>query len=350
MASLEHSLTNSNQFKYYTKEVLNVLGEKNNAMCSYLSVPEIFADFLNGTIFDGKKEVRAESLREHDSVLYNKEKSKDGQIAGTKSRSRDVVKYLFKQNQYLIIGVENQNELHNAMPFRCLEYDVMEYAQQIKQIVRTNKENKKLKNSRDFLSGMEASDKLIPVVTLVFFHGNEPYLGCKSLHEMLEWNHENHAYKKYIADYKMNLILLNELDETTFETGLRDLIGMMKHSSSKKSLQEYVEANKGRISNLDELTYDTIGVMIRHKELQHYKETCKNEEGGIDMCQAILDMIEEGKEQGIELGKAEGVELGIQSIITNMLQKGYSSMQISEITGISMDQIKTLQVVERHGC
>ena len=105
-------------------------------------------------------------------------------------------------------------------------------------------------------------------------------------------------------------------------------------------------------------SYDTIGVMIRHKELQHYKETCKNEEGGIDMCQAILDMIEEGKEQGIELGKvegielgkAEGVELGIQSIITNMLQKGYSSMQISEITGISMDQIKTLQVVERHGC
>ena len=72
---------------------------------------------------------------------------------------------------------------------------------------------------------------------------------CKSLHEMLEWNQENHAYKKYIADYKMNLILLNELDKTTFETGLRDLIGMMKHSHSKKCLQEYVEGNKERSFN-----------------------------------------------------------------------------------------------------
>lgn len=36
------------------------------------------------------------------------------------------------------------------------------------------------------------------VVTLVFFHGNEPYLGCKTHHEMLEWNQENHKYKKYI--------------------------------------------------------------------------------------------------------------------------------------------------------
>lgn len=61
------------------------------------------------------------------------------------------------------------------------------------------------------------------------------------------------------------------------------------------------------------------------------------------MCQAILDMIEEGKDQGIELGKVAGIELGIRSIITNMLQNGYSNVQISEITGISMEQIERLQ-------
>ncbi len=45
------------RLKITQEEVPRVLGEKNDAICNYLSMPEVFADFLNGTIFDGRKEV-----------------------------------------------------------------------------------------------------------------------------------------------------------------------------------------------------------------------------------------------------------------------------------------------------
>lgn len=60
--------------------------------------------------------------------------------------------------------------------------------------------------------------------------------------------------------------------------------------------------------------------------LEH-KVQCSNEEGGIDMCQAIIDMIEEGREEGIE------------KIIMVMLSKGYDRMLISQMTDISIDTI-----------
>ena len=79
--------------------------------------------------------------------------------------------------------------------------------------------------------------------------------------------------------------------------------------------------------------------MINHKEILNYKENCRNEEGGIDMCQAIIEMIEEGREAGLEAGKLDGIKL----IITNMHQKGYTNTEISEITGVPMEQIHTVE-------
>ncbi len=156
---------------------------------------------------------------------------------------------------------------------------------------------------------------------------------------MIKWNHKNKVYTPYIADYKMNLILLNELDESIFESGLRDLIGIMKHSKSKRELKGYVEEHKDRMEHMDELTYDTLSVMINYKDIMNYKESCRNEEGGIDMCQAIVEMIEEGREAGLEAGKLDGIKL----IITNMYQKGYTDTQISEITGVPIEQIQTIE-------
>lgn len=328
------------------------LGEKNNAMCNYLSAPEVFADFINGAVFEGRKEVCAEILKESNSVLYDISTKKIHLPAGknTISRSRDVVKYLAGEKEYLIIGIENQNDIHYAMPLRCMEYDVMEYKKQMKLITDSNKKEKKLA-SDSYLSGFGPNDRLFPVVTLVFYHGKITYNGCKSLHEMLELNYQNKAYLPLISDYKLNLISISELDENIFKTGLRDLIGIMKHSNSKKDLQDYVQNNKDRMKHLDETTFDTISVMINHKDLNKYKVECSNEEGGIDMCQAIIEMIEEGRSEGIEVGRSEGIEVGrseglevgrsegMEKIIMVMLSKGYDRMLISKMTDVSIEII-----------
>ena len=51
--------------------------------------------------------------------------------------------------------------------------------------------------------------------------------------------------------------------------------------------------------------------------------------------------LKEGIEQGREDGLKEGIEQGQKKIIQNMLAKGFSPEQISEMTGIAIDDIKS---------
>lgn len=50
------------------------MGEKNDAFCAYMEKADIFADFINGTVFGGRKEVTPEEL-EAVPAIYHSEKS-----------------------------------------------------------------------------------------------------------------------------------------------------------------------------------------------------------------------------------------------------------------------------------
>lgn len=251
------------------------------------------------------------------------------------SRTRDIVKYVAGEKEYLIIGVENQNQIHHAMPLRCMEYDVMEYGKQFREKVEQNRKQSMFADAGSYLSGFKASDKLLPVMTFVFYHGKGTYDSCKTLHDMLELNKENSEYLPYIPDYKMNLISLDNLDEKQFKTGLRDLFGIMKHSGNKKELRKYIEGNNERMSRLDEMTFDTIAVMINYKNLLNNKKNYQSEKGEMNMCQGILEMIEEGRE--------EGIEKGIEKVILNMIKKGYPNDFIADMTDIPLDTIQEIK-------
>ena len=61
-------------------------------------------------------------------------------------------------------------------------------------------------------------------------------------------------------------------------------------------------------------SFDLITVMSDSGELRKRKKECKTENGGVNMCQAIKEMVEDGKalgrSEGIELGRSEGIALG----------------------------------------
>ena len=70
------------------------------------------------------------------------------------------------------------------------------------------------------------------------------------------------------------------------------------------------------------------------------------------MCRAFYEMFEEstnrgiqmGIKQGIERGIEQGIEQGITTSARRMLSSGkYSDSEISEITGLSVEQIQALK-------
>ena len=168
---------------------------------------------------------------------------------------------------------------------------------------------------------MKKGDKLCPVVTIVFYHGKDDYDGCKSLYDMLDYKGKEDSFVNYVSDYRMNLITIQDLEEERFQTGLRELVAMMKRSEDKVALREYCEENRERLSLLDEETYDTIGVMINQRNLSEYKANYK-EEGGYDMCRAIDEMIEDGRAEG----RAEGLESAFR-VLSELVSDGLLKLE-----------------------
>ncbi|MDE7332392.1 MAG: Rpn family recombination-promoting nuclease/putative transposase [Lachnospiraceae bacterium] len=334
------------------------MGKKNDALCSYLSAPEIFADWINGCCFGGKKVIRPEKLEEREQITY---------MRVTGIRSRDAVKAVCQGTQYMIIGVEGQDRVHPAMPLRCLEYDVCQYVRQLRNLsVKNREEDKRARqegnkekqlNPGEYLSGMRMNDKLNPVMTIVFYHGKLPYDGCLNLHDMLDLSKENEKFISYIADYKMNLVTVEELDENNFETGLKELIGIMKRRQDKRALERYSRENEERMSCLDEETYEIISIMSDNKWVMKRKEEYK-EKGRYNMCKAMRDWereakadgIKEGMEKGIKKGikegkrqgKKQGIKQGHNEIILNMFRKGKTPEEIAEWTDIPLKRVLTV--------
>ena len=52
---------------------------------------------------------------------------------------------------------------------------------------------------------------------------------------------------------------------------------------------------------------------------------------------------EEGRQEGMQNGMQKGRQEGIQNVIFNMLRKQMDASLISEVTGLSEEEIKKLQ-------
>ena len=180
------------------------MGKKDRYEKVYTRNAEVFADIVNYLLYEGEERIRPDDLRELDGEELLVEEKKVLQ------RLRDVVKQVtVRQNEeaiYMIIGLENQTQVHYAMPVRTMVYDAMHYAGQVEEIRKQNgrrwKQRKgnngdnngeqagsrvedRLLTSAEFLSGITKEDKLLPVITIVILYSSEPWDGPVSLYDML---------------------------------------------------------------------------------------------------------------------------------------------------------------------
>lgn len=284
------------------------MGRKSDELCWYLNRPEVFADFCNGSIYGGKDVIAPYELAEAQHV-YSPKRKKGRRYPGR--RERDVIKLLCREGHFVKIAVENQDRLNYCMPLRCSEYDLMEIARQVRRIKERRKREGTLKGGVEYLSGIKEGDRVIPVVTVVFYHGEGKWTTGRRLRDMLDMGGMDEELKNLMADYRMNVVCLEELEETHFKTGLRDLIGLMKRKGNREEFKKYCEENAERLQHMDAETYDVICAMLDIASLFPQKDDMQDgEREEYDMCVAIREMVREGKMQGIEIGEKRGEERG----------------------------------------
>lgn len=162
-----------------------------------------FAALFNGFLFGGRQVIQPERLEEKDTdvsgVIGKKEYEE------SLSRVRDVVKKMAYGMEFVILGVENQEKIHYAMPLRVMLYDAMGYLKEYQELTSVYKEKPELlETSDEFLSKMRKGDKLHPIITIVIYYGEEEWDGPLSLADMKEKMSED--FQTVFSDYQMNLL------------------------------------------------------------------------------------------------------------------------------------------------
>lgn len=119
------------------------MGTTDTVTKAYMRGNAVFADAFNYLIYGGEKVIDAQNLQEVDTVeltLPFVDKHKKGKkYTYAIQKYRDVFKSaVIMQNDnmsYILFGVENQTDVHYAMPVRNMMYDAMQYGKQVTDIL-----------------------------------------------------------------------------------------------------------------------------------------------------------------------------------------------------------------------
>ena len=272
------------------------MGKTDIVTKNYMRGSDIFADAFNFLIYNGEARIQSQSLQERDAtelaVLFSNDSVKNE--TEVQQKYRDVLKRAVimqnKEATYLLLGIENQTDIHYAMPVRNLIYDALQYGKQVSDITAENRKTGKKRSGGEYLSGFYKEDKLTPVITLVIHFGTELWDGPESLHEMLRVNDKK--ILNYIPDYRIHLIdpaRLTKEQLELFQTSLREVLGCIKYAKDKERLKEYITENT-------RMYMENAAAQVI-KAITNTPITISEEEE-IDMCQAVDEMIEDGREEG----------------------------------------------------
>lgn len=288
------------------------MGKLNDELRHFINRPEIFAELFNIGVYGGKKVILEENLADVQRTYGETLPDRYGKKR-RKTRERDVVKALWRNGRHVRLAVENQANLNYCMPLRCLEYDVEDFARQLRRLRRHYKQEGGLQAGAEYLSGIKMSDKLIPNITILLYHGAGKWDAASRLQDMLDTTALDEKLKAIHMDYRLHVINLTELDENLLQTGLRELVGMLKRAGNKVKMQQFMQDNEERFRNMDDELYDLICTMLGLKELGKRKDDCKNHrKGTYDMCIAFKEMMQDSKEAGRKIGRAEGEKQGVK--------------------------------------
>ena len=150
------------------------MGKKEEPMITYYENARHFAWLMNGWIYHGKNGIDETQISSKNIRLTGQ--TRKNSAVRTRTRYRDISKTIGKANVFLIIGTEFQSFLDYSMPVRIMDYDTLEYKDQI-QDIKSARRNEVLASGRTpgvDLSPLKKEDRLVPVITLVLYMGEDP--------------------------------------------------------------------------------------------------------------------------------------------------------------------------------
>ena len=290
----------------------NTYGTFDQEINAFFKDAHHFACLINTCLYQGQEIVKPQDLMLVDPKIQ--------------AYTRDVLMLWNGRYGSYYLGIENQLIENYPMPYRILQYDCLVYKDQMDILEKEHRKKKDLRSSEEFLSGIKASDRLIPCITIVIYYGTRPWQTNFSMKDMFDVKDMSS-----LIDFKMNLIEVHS-DTHRYKDNELDLVFSMT--------RDILNANFNTIRNkykqgIPKQVALVIASMAKDEKL--YQQIKEEEKEVIVMCESLDRMREEARAEGKILGKTEGREDGILMILKNLLRKGISDSYILEITGVSSE-------------
>ena len=298
------------------------MGKADDLTKNYIRQNDKFADICNFYLFNGRQLVNPDELEEQDTTELEVILG-DGKSASVQ-KLRDVLKKTVIKSDgkamYMIVGVENQHDIHYAMTIKNMVYDALNYASQVEKIAKHHRDAKDLKGV-EFLSGFAKTDRLIPVVTITIYWNSGEWDGPRTLHEMFEV--ENEEILQYVSDYKLNIIVPDEIEDfSKFATELKSVFEIVGVSDDKN---EFVHFCKNSINT--EISFEAANLL--DECLGTHFSAVGVEGGSVKVCKAVEELTQESE----AIGSAK-------TLATLVVDGVISKEEAAKRAGMSMEEFE----------
>ena len=242
------------------------MGKNDVALSSYFSDPQIFADLFNAWMYGGKQ----------------------------------VIDY--------------------SAPVRIMQFDSADYQNQVR---RTEEENRKRMGLKTGLPAFFREDRIVPVITLILYFGEEEWDRPVRLHDMLTFPEKDDTIRSLVPDYPIHVISVRRdgakgMDISLLHTELRQVFGFLQHQEDKEGLKRYVEENRAVFSRLSGNAALFLAASAHETRLL---KGLNREEEHYDMCRALDEWYADGVSEGEKIGERKGIYKGLSSALLRILDK-----------------------------
>ena len=286
-----------------------------------------YADIINGIGCSGVQFVKDTDLQEVDT--------------SSKKKSRDILRRVAFGMNFMIVGIENQEELDYELPLRNMHYDVTQYQKQASGIRKEVRSNSQGLSPGEYMYGFKKDSKLNPLITFVLYAGKEAWNGPTCLHDMLDFTEVPEGLKELTSDYKINVIDIRQFENTdVFQTDVKQVFDFIKCSDDMNKLLALVEGDE-YYHQMEDDALEIVTKYTNSKELVKAKEY-QIEGGKNDVCKAIRDLMDDSREKGREEGREEGRENALIEAAKNLLDV-LSDEEIAKRVQLPLEQVQHIR-------
>lgn len=313
------------------------MSEKDTKAKEFLADNKRFADLCNYVVFHGRQVIRPEDLMECDTTELLPDYGagrKEKQVQKWRDLLKRAIVKSTKEAVYVLFGIENQSDIHYAMPVKNMIYDALNYGAQVTKAAKKHRAERDWGSSGEFLSGFHKEDRLTPVITITVYWGMEKWDAPRGLHEMLSTSDPD--ILAMVNDYRTGLVIPDEIEDfTKFTTSLGKVLEAVQAAKDKALLKRLVDNG----SLLWELENDAVSAISVFTGIDI---PIRQEEVTTNMCEAWEELKKEMREEGEVKGLAEGRI----NILTTFFSNGGTPEMARSMMGFTDDEIEkvTLQL------